>query len=419
VRTSEISPDEVDIGSTDPDELINQLIFGSRFTRDPYPVYAELRARSPIHRSSLGPVWIVTRYDDCHALLRDPRLGKRPTDLRRLLRGDIAGASAALPEVVTRGSMVFMNPPEHTRIRGFLNRTFTPRRVAELRPFVESVTNGLLDAMTENNEVDLVDDLAFRIPVDVIAELVGVPRSDRAELQSLVATAVRIYDPATPDEELQSGEQAARALTSHFARLERRYRRSPADNLLSSLITARENDDRLDRAELLSTITLLFGAGFESTAYIVSTGLHTLLHRPDLRERLRNEPGLLPGFVEEALRHESVFQLVFRSVLQPFEWEGNRFEAGDWVLVMLGSANRDPSEFSDPDTFDPTRDPNHHLSFSSGVHHCLGANLARLEADVAFGAVLNRFPDAHLVGDEPRWRVIPFRGIDHLNVRLR
>lgn len=408
----------------DPDEALHTLLFTEDGGRDPYPTYAALREHHPVHRSANGPVWALTRYEDCYAVLRDTRFAKGPVNFRDLFTARVEGY-ADIPPLVTAGSIVFMNPPEHTRVRGFVNRAFTPRRVEELRPYVVTLTDRLLDGVAGAGRGDLAESVAFELPIDVIGELVGVPRDERGHVRTIVSEAVALFDPLATVELVDEGVGAARRLGGYFSDLVRRVRRAgdtAPDNLISALLRqqgALPPGDRLRPSELVSTITVLFGAGFESTAYLIATGLYTLLRNEEAVDRLSGEPAALDGAVEEALRYESVFQVSMRAAREPVEVGGQHLAPGDWVVPFLGAANHDPAVFRDPDSFDIARSPNHHVAFSSGVHHCLGAALARLEIAVAFERVVARF-DATLDDAEPApvWRSFPFRKIDRLPVCL-
>lgn len=410
----------------DPDELINAIVNTAEGQADPYPRYAALRAVAPVFRTQARGVVVVSRYADSASCLRDNRFGKGPTGVGQLFPAP--GAEVAPPELsdlVTTGSMVFLDPPEHTRVRRFVSRSFTSRSVEQLRPYVERVTDRLLDELEERGTIDLVHDFAFRIPVDVIGELVGVPPEDRPLVHEWIQAAIAVFDPLATPEAMEEAAPAARDLAHYFSGLVRRKRRTPGDDLISRLLAEREGDDRMSRSELVATMALLFGAGFESTAYLISTGVATLLQRPDQLAGLVADPARWPVAVEEALRYEAVFQVALRRALEPVELGGFAIDPGDWVLVLVGSANRDPDGFTDPDLFDGHRydsgrdgagTTNPHLAFSSGAHHCLGAPLARIEAAVAFERLFRRFPHLHTTGAEPVWRSIPFRQIDGLQV---
>lgn len=406
----------------DIDRLLHDLVFDPALGVDPHPTYDWLREHAPVHRC--GGYVALTRYQDCYSVLRDPRLGKAPVNLRDLFT-ERPGGPESLPDLVSSGSMVFLDPPEHTRVRGFVHRAFTPKRVAALRPHVTALADRLLDEVADHGGGDLVEEVAFRMPIDVIGELVGVPSDEREQVRGLVADAVALIDPMTPNADVGEAAEAAHRLGSYFSSLVRRVRRDDptvaGDHLVRALVdqqAATPRAERLRPTELVATLTLLYGAGFESTAYLISTALASLVARPDLVADLRADGGWDTA-TEEALRYHSVFQLTARIVRTPLEVGGTPLAAGDWVVPFLGAANRDPDTFADPARFDPWRRPNHHVAFSSGVHHCLGAALARLEIEVVLERTFSRF-DVALDPDEPApwWRSFPFRAIDRLPVLL-
>ena len=355
-----------------------------------------------MHRSDLGAVWFLTRWADCNAVLRDPRLGKGDlNDDRRAL------FNPGLPprqQTVMGNSMLFVNPPDHTRLRALVSRGFTPRRMQDLEAHVGHMADVIVDRMAADGDVDVMDALAFRLPVQVIGELVGVPPSDRDQFRTLVRASAAALEPGVTAEQVEDAEHATAIMDDYFRSLIERRRADLEHDLVSALIAARDGEDRLSEDEMVATLILLFAAGFETTTNLIGNGLLCLLRNPDQFARLRAEPGLVPSAVEEMLRFESPVQVDARTAFEPVEIDGHRVDTGETVVTFLGAANRDPAEFVDPERFDVTRDPNHPLSFAAGIHYCLGANLARLEGRIVFDRLVRRTADIEWLDDASDWR---------------
>jgi cytochrome P450 len=398
---------------------------------DPYPRYARIREHAPLFRSSMGS-WIVTRFDDCQRVLRAPQFGKG-SDEDATFRMRIGRWGIPAEEVADffefferRQSMLTLNPPDHTRLRGLVARAFTPSTVEALRPHVVSLCDGLLDAMADvagnGRSVDVMSELAFPLPVAVIGELLGVPMADRAQFQALVRAATRILEPTSNVEDLRGARAARIAMEQYFETLIAERRQRPADDLLSQLIAVSDGSDRLSQDEVISTAILLFAAGFETTTNLIGNGLSALLSHPDELARLRasvEDPEAVQRAVEELLRWDSPVQLDGRVVLRATDVAGQALAPGDQVMTLLGAANRDPRRFSDPESLDLGRDEGPPMSFGSGIHYCLGAALARLEGQVCFGRLLTRFRDIQLGEPAVAYRdTITLRGLVRLPVEL-
>ncbi len=408
-----------------PDGLILEIMLTPDGRADPYPRYRALRERAPVHRSELMaiPALFLTRYEDCRAVLRDPAFGKPPTDAAP----DPDRPESALfparrdrrPDPIASRSMLNLNPPDHTRVRGLVSRGFTPRRVESLRPAVEAMAGELIDVMAEQGDVEVIDALGFRLPVRVIGELVGVPASDRDQFRTKVRTVAAALEPGTTDEQLDEALVVTHELQDYFRELIAERRARPADDLTSALIAARDVEDRLTEEELIATLILIFAAGFETTTNLIGNGLLTLLRHPAELARLRADPSLLPAAVEEILRFESPVQLDARMALAPTEVAGHQVAPGEFAVTFLGAANRDPDVYDEPETFRVAERDTPVLSFASGIHYCLGASLARLEGQVVFGRLLERFGTLELLDDQPAWRnTFVLRGLEHLHVRV-
>ena len=391
------------------------------YFQDPHAYFARMREKEAVTAVTLpdssNRVWMVTRYDDVRGALADPRLYK-----------DWAGKLTPPdwePDVVEgflSKHLLNLDPPDHTRLRKLVNKAFTPRRVAGLRPRVAEITASLLDAMESraasgSGVVDLIEEFAFPLPVTVICELVGIPVEDRDEFQAWShATVSSVASP----EEFQA---AGLAMYRYFTDLVAAKRERPGDDLLSALIQTQDSGDSLDERELIAMLFLLLIAGHETTANLIASGTLALLSHPAEFARLRSSPALLPGAVEELLRYCSpVKHATERFTVSPVEIGGETIPGREWVLAVISSANRDPSRFPDPDRLDLLRETSGHIAFGHGMHYCLGAPLARLEAEIAFGALLARFPGLSLAAPESslRWRPSSLiHGLESLPVRLR
>ncbi|MDG9703906.1 cytochrome P450 [Streptomyces sp. DH37] len=381
---------------------------GTHFAADPYPVYALLRERGPVHRvptTDSRSVWLVLGHDEVRTALTDPRLRN---DIRHSSGWEDDGGHA-----VGR-NMLQTDPPHHTRLRRLVAREFTGRRVESLRPRVRRIAEDLLDAVSPQGRTDLVASFAAPLPVAVICELLGVPAVDRAAFHRWSTGIVHPADPA-------SGGAAAQAMTAYLTALVAEKRKKPGGDLLSSLAaTAAHGEERLSPEELLGMAFLLLVAGHETTAGLISGAVHALLTHPDQLGALRADPSLVEAAVEETLRHNGpVVASAHRFTAEPVEIGGTVVPAGESVLAVLASASRDPRRFPDPDRFDIRRDARGHSAFGHGVHHCLGAPLARMEAAVALESLLERFPDLALDADPAglEWYPGMLRGLRGLPVR--
>lgn len=406
-----------------PTTLAFELIAGvPEVVVDPYPHYRALREQSPVHRVELptGDVLLIlTRYDDCKAVLAHHAFGKDDNQVRRA--AGILGQE--LPELQSTGyarPMLFLNPPDHTRIRGLVSRAFTPRRVESLRGRIDELVAETLADLGSGGEVELLDRLAFPLPVAVIGELVGVPPSDWPQFRSLVRTASASLELNAGAEVLLAADEALGAMGDYFDHLIGLRRDDPRDDLLSALLAVEDEGDTIAHDEIIANVILLFAAGFETTTNLIGNGTMDLCRHPDQLARLRADRSLLPSAVEEILRFDSPVQLDGRTALADTELpDGTPVARGETALTLLGAANRDPSRFADPEAFDIGRADNAPLSFAWGIHHCLGAGLARVEGQCVFGGLLDRFGSIELLDDTPRWRrSLTLRGLESLPVRL-
>jgi cytochrome P450 len=386
------------------------------FLADPYPVYHRLRAEDPVHRHPFG-FFVLTRYDDVAAFLRDARFGK--SGYQALIESRF-GAGPDGPRLAL--SMLFRDPPDHTRLRALVSKAFTPRVVETLRGHIQGIVDRLLERVADAPRMDVIEDLAYPLPVTVISELLGVPVGDGDTVKGWSRDVARALDaialPVGPDV-IERGRRAMDAMTGYFRELIAERRRRPGPDLLSGLVEAEEAGDRLTEQELLATCVLLYVAGHETTVNLIGNGLLALLRHPEERRRLQDDPGLLSGAIEELLRYDGPVQRTGRMAACDTEIAGVPIPAGSLVLGLLGAANRDPLRFTEPDRLDLGRAEPRHLAFGSGIHYCLGAPLARLEGQVAIGTVLRRFPALTLAVECPTWRPSStLRGLEALPVVL-
>ena len=383
---------------------------------DPYPFYHWLRENDPV-RHGLDGSWILSRYADGTAVLRDPRFSPNPVWLRE---DAVKGARDHPVRQVGTSLMMFLDPPDHTRLRSLVSKAFTPRMVERMRERIQALVDDLLDQALPNGRMDIVGDLAYPLPVAVICDLLGVPPFDRELFRQLSSDASRLLDGGALDRASQErGMVAGMQLFQYFTDLVEKRRPDPRDDLLSAMIAAEEAGDRLSHAELITTATLLFVAGHETTSNLIGNAMLALFRHPGEMRRLRDDPGLIRTAVEEFLRYDSPVQYIARITTQDVEVGGVPIPAGEQLICVVGGMNRDPAQFPDPDRLDVGRPEkaNRHLSFSAGPHFCLGASLARMEAQVAVSTLLRRTDDLELLTTEPVHREhFVLRGVHELQV---
>jgi cytochrome P450 len=367
--------------------LVDLAALGEDFTRDPYPVYARLRARGPVHRIRMpegADAWLIVGHEAGRAVLTDQRLSKN---------WDHASPTLGLTTPASGRHMLSSDPPHHTRLRSLVAKEFTPRRVGALEPRVREITDELLDAMlaAPDGRADLVEALSFPLPMSVICELLGVPSLDRNAFKTASNTAL-----TSPDADQR--REAATAAYQYITAMLTEKQACGGDDLLSALIrTTDEDGDRLSADELRGTVWLLLVAGHETTVNLISNGVLALLRHPDQLAALRAEPALMANAVEEMLRYDGPVETpTYRFTREPIQIGNTLIPGGELVLVALADADRDPVRFPDPDHFDIRRNAHGHLAFGHGIHYCLGAPLARMEARIAIGALLERCPDLAL-----------------------
>jgi cytochrome P450 len=394
-----------------PDVLFDPFL--PEFHADPYPFYRRLREQDPVHRSALG-FWVLTRYDDCVAVLRDQRFGRE--EFQQMLSAVYGGEdSDRLPR-----SMLFRDPPDHTRLRALVSKAFTPRTIEAMREHIQEIVERLLDRALAQGGMDVIEDLAYPLPVTVICEMLGVPVDHHASIRGWSADIARSLDaiglPSDPSI-VERGRVARRALADYFRALLPVRRARPQADLLSGLLAAEEQGDKLTEPEVITMCLLLFIAGHETTVNLIGNGTLALLRHPEQVARVRADPGLVPNAIEELLRYDSPVQRTARIASTDVELAGHRVAKGAMVVTALGAANRDPAQFVEPDRLDVGRRDIRHISFGYGIHFCLGAPLARVEGQIALGTLLRRAPGLTLAEASPEWRESSvLRGLKRLNV---
>jgi cytochrome P450 len=384
------------------------------FIADPYPFYRRLRETDPVHRSPLG-FYLASRHADVTAMLRDKRFGKdfvgRMT--RRL-------GAQVLDEPAYRSMRYWMlqqDPPDHARLRGLVVQAFTARRVEDMRPRIQEIVDDTLDRLAPQGRADLMSDFAYRLPVTVICEMLGIPREQHDMFHAGARDGGRLLDPVPLSRaELDAANAGSLAAQAYFRQLFELRRREPGDDLTTRLVQAEQEGNRLSNDELTANVILLFGAGHETTVNLIGNGLLALHRHPDQLALLREKPELMPNAVEEILRYDSSVQTTGRVALEDVEVAGTAIRKGEAVLGLLGAANRDPAAYAEPDRLDIARQNVRPLSFGGGIHFCLGAQLARIEAEVAIATLLRRLPGLRLENlERPDWRqTFVLRGLKRL-----
>ena len=392
-------------------------IYDPAFLRDPYSIYRLLQRDEPVARTATGD-WLLTRYRDVQDVLRDPRFAVDPARLNRRNRRRRPDRNSPLRQASGTNILLFQDPPDHTRVRALVSQAFNPRRAASLEPRVEQIVSDLLDRVEERGgPFDMLADLGVPLPVHVVCDLLGVPFEDQAWFGKLAPAMARMVDGNQDRYELAEGMAASVQLVQYFNDLFEKRRVEPRDDLLTALVEAEEEGETLTAAELRLVSVFVFFAGYETTTNLMGNGLYALLQHPDQLELLRSDPSVRKNAVEELLRYDAPVHATIRIPTESVEVAGHTIPPGESVICILGAANRDPEVFEDPDRLDITRpNANRHLAFSQGIHYCIGAALARIEGQVLFGRLLERFDDLRLV-EEPEYRpTTVLRGLKRLLV---
>jgi len=385
------------------------------FIADPYPFYHRLRAADPMHLTPIG-LYVASRHADIVSILRDKRFGK--DFIGRMTR---RSGPQILEEPVYRSMshwMLQLDPPDHGRLRGLVVRAFTARRVEDMRPRIQAIVDEIIDRVEPRGAMDIIADFAFRLPVTVICDMLGIPEKEREVFFTSSRDGGRLLDLA-PLSNAEIAQQNAfnLAMAEYFRRLFDLRRREPGDDLTTKLVQAEQDGDKLTNEELIANVILLFGAGHETTVNLIGNGLLALHRNPDQLRLLQNDPSLIANAIEELLRYDSSVQVTGRTTLEDVDDIGGiPLAKGQSVVCLLGSANRDPAVYADPDRLDITRADVRLLSFGGGIHYCVGAQLARIEGEIAIATLLRRLPNLRLDDpDRPDWRqTFVLRGLNEL-----
>ncbi len=400
-----------------------KILFSDEILQDPYPTYARLHEEGPLHYVEVGgkwAVWSIFSHAECSSIAKDPRLSAKRA--KQMLLPLPLSRQAEFTELARMLSLwlIFMDPPEHTRLRKLLNKGFSAAAVEGLRPQAEAIVDQMLSSLSHGSEIDLMSEFANPMPVRIISELLGVPQALHGTfVDASRAIAVFRGNPNRTVEEARAAQDALVELTEFFRKTVAERRRNKGSDLISLLIDIEEEGEVLTEEELYAQCIALLFAGHETTRNLIGNGMYTLLNNPEQTSELREKPELIRSAVEELLRYESPVQFTARVLKEDIEVCGQRIPKGWTVQCMLGAANRDPKQFKDPDRLDLKRLNNQHLAFSAGLHFCIGAQLARLEGQIAILNLVQRFPEMKLVGPRPEWApTFGFRGLKSLRVAL-
>lgn len=380
-----------------------------RLSGDPYPLYDLLRQAGPVQWLDPLGYWVVVGHPEVLAVLRHPRLSSDRSrwDAYELPPGEDRPA----------GGMVVMDPPDHTRLRGLVQQAFTPRMLELLRPRIEELVDRMLGEAEERGSIDLMADFGAPLPAIVLAELLGVPSEDQEFFRQYATAHIESIDPVSHAVS-EEGMAARMTLHRYLEDIITQRRRQPREDLISGLIEAEEQGDRLDGRELMEMCLLLLVAGIETTGNLVGNGMNALFDHPDQFARLRGEPGLIDTAIEELVRYDAPIQLAGRVPMEDVELEGHTFRKGQMIGVILGAANRDPRAFEEPNRLDLARTPNPHVAYGRGIHFCIGAPMARIEGRIAISALVSRFPGLHRAGEPRRRENLHVRGFSSLPAAL-
>jgi hypothetical protein len=395
-------------------------LFDSKFNANPYPTYHRLREEDPVHRYLIGGDWIVTRYADVKAVLKSGcvRTDDRPKSIQErnkyLLHKQ---KNLDILAYTTSRFLFYMNPPDHTRLRGLVGKGFSSIVVERMRPHIQEIVDELLDKVRHKGSMDIVAELASPLSVSVISKLLGIPKEAQQQLHQWTNVLSRILDPLVSLKEYEAMNQATEEIQEYLRTLIAEREKEPQEDFISNLIAAKDQSDRLSQKELLAICTLLFGAGEETTGNSIGNGMLALLQHPNQMEQLKREPTMIQSAVEEVIRYDSAIQMLTRIATDNLEIGNQTIKAGEKIVLCLGAANRDPAQFPNPDELNINREQNHHLAFADGIHYCLGAALARVETQIAINTLIQTFPDLKLASNNLEWKKsIVIRGLKSLSV---
>lgn len=395
-------------------------LFDSKFNANPYPTYHRLREEDPVHRYLVGGDWIVTRYADVKAVLKSGcvRTDDRPKSIQERNKYFLHKEKNLDTLAYTTSRFLFyMNPPEHTRLRGLVGKGFSSVVVERMRPHIQEIVDELLDKVRHKGSMDIVAELASPLSVSVISKLLGIPKEAQQQLHQWTNVLSRILDPLVSLKEYEAMNQATEEIQEYLRTLIADREKDPQEDFISNLIAAKDESDRLSQKELLAICTLLFGAGEETTGNTIGNGMLALLQHPNQMEQLKREPTMIQSAVEEVIRYDSAIQMLTRIATDNIEIGNQRIKAGEKIVLCLGAANRDPAQFPNPDELNINREQNQHVAFADSIHYCLGAALARLETQIAINTLIQTFPNLKLASNKLEWKKsIVIRGLKSLSV---
>ena len=387
-------------------------LFSKNFTQNPYPAYAKIRENDPVYKMMFpdGQGWLITRYEDAIEILKDPRVIK---DFSKLYGGSMEYGS------VFMHNMLFSDPPDHKRLRGLVQKAFTPQMISGMRDRIQEITNELLDEATNKTKMNLINDFAFPLPIIVICEILGVPSADRDKFRVWSNSLIEGTNGEHAADMFQHMNEFIQYLREWFEKV----RNNPGNDLISQLIMAEEGGDQLTEREIYGVVSLLIIAGHETTVNLIGNSILALLEHPDQLNLLKSQPELIHSVIEESLRFNGPVEFsTSRWASEDMEFNGKLIRKGELMIIALNSANHDPDQFNDPEIFDITREKSPHLAFGKGIHLCLGAPLARLEGEIAIKSLIERFPDMKLdiSKDALEWRPgMIVRGVKEIPLLLK
>ena len=389
---------------------------------DPYPHYQRLRAELPICWN--GRTWLISRYSDIVALLNDPRMSSARVEQTFAVLPPAVREELTPLRTVLGSRMLLSDPPQHTRLKGIVGKAFSPRMIEGRRARIEAICHQFIDRVSPRGEMEVMDDLATQLPGWAITDILGVPHDDQPRFTRWARDQVLIYDRAGMTQDrtaiMRQGQRSMLEMRAYLAEVIEARRQEPRDDLISELVQAEEHGDRLSPDELFGMCVALLVGGNNSTAHLIGNAILTLIHHPEALAHLRANPALIRPLTEEVLRYDSPVQATSRVVRETMDYGGQVFEAGQGIVVLFGSGNRDEAQFTDPTTFDPTRQPNRHLTFAHGPHFCLGVAIARLVSQVGILTLVERCDDLKLVRDDVTWLPgFAFRGPAALPITFR
>lgn len=394
---------------------INFNPFLPDFYLNPYLTYRQLQIEDPVHLSSIG-VWIITNYADVSKALRDPRLSSKPSEISSYSQRQQGNS---LVTNFISDILFFRDPPDHTRLRRLIGKVFNTRLVEEMRPRIQEIVNELIKQIEEKGDLDIIADFAKPLPVTVISQILGIPVEDRYQLKQWSHWLGYIFDPMKASDISSQLTQSIVEFREYLTELIAKRRQKPENDLITALIQARDEQDKLSEEELLVTCMLLFASGEETTVNLIGNGVLSLLRHPDQLEKLRQKPSLIQSAVEELLRYESPLQISGRTAIENIEIGGKLIKKGPPVFLILGAANRDPAQYHNPDQLDITRPNNNHFAFGDGIHYSMGAALARTQGQIAINTLVQKLPNLKLQTNKLEWRENIFlRGLKKLPINF-